>query len=148
MEVKADGAALVALLVEPESRLIAVLMKIRDLQPASSAQPDPRPEERFQNGAVAVVDDGFAIRQSDQLPGSCGGERPRLLARVRGLAGDELGMCRIGHGDWQSDLSRGRGQVFVKGRQRRNSPVDRFGGGVVCEQMLAEGQHILYRDRQ
>jgi len=99
VEVEADRPALVALLVQAKRGLVAVLVKIRDLQPAGGAQPDPRPQKRFQDRAIAVVDDGLAVRQADELPGAGGGQRPRLLARVGGLAGDELGVRRVGHGD-------------------------------------------------
>lgn len=111
-EVQADGPALVAFLVQPDGRLVAVLVEVRDFQPAAGAQADAGPQKSFQDGAVAVVDDRFAIGQPDQLPCPRGGERTGFLQRVGGLAGDELGMRGIGDSDGQADL--GRGQVFVK----------------------------------
>ncbi len=50
---EADGAALVTLLMQPERGLVAVLVEVRDLQPAGGAQPDSRPQKRFQNWAIA-----------------------------------------------------------------------------------------------
>lgn len=43
-------------------------------------------------------------RQGDELTSSGSRQHPRLLARVGGLAGDELTVRRIGHDDGQTDL--------------------------------------------
>ena len=90
VKVETNGPALVALFVQAQRGLIAVLVRIRNLQPAGSTQPDPRPQQSFQDGAIAVVDDRLAIRQTDQLPGPRGRERARFLARVGGLVGRQL----------------------------------------------------------
>ena len=47
VEVQADGPSLVAFLVQPQSSLVAVLVEVRDLQPAGGAEPDPGPQKRF-----------------------------------------------------------------------------------------------------
>jgi len=49
------GPALVALLVQTKRGLVAILVEVRNLQPAGGAQPDPGPQERFQNRAIRFV---------------------------------------------------------------------------------------------
>jgi hypothetical protein len=124
---EADRSALVALFVEPDRRLVAVLVEVGDFQPASRGQASTGVQEKFQNRAVAVVEDGVAGRQTDELPGAGGRQGSRLLPWVRGLPRDELRMCRIRHDDRQPELGRGGGQVFIKTRQRRDAPVEGFG---------------------
>ena len=80
---QADGPALVAFLVEAECGLVAILVKAGNLQTAGGAEADAGPEESFEDGANAVVGQALAYGQSDQLPGSRGGKRLRLLPWVR-----------------------------------------------------------------
>lgn len=56
-EVNSNRSPLVALLMKPERGLVAVLVKVRDLQPAGGAQPDTGPQQRFQDGAIAISND-------------------------------------------------------------------------------------------
>jgi hypothetical protein len=53
--VNADGAVLVAFLVDRERGLLAVLMKILDPEPTGGGEPDAGVEVGFQNGAVAEI---------------------------------------------------------------------------------------------
>jgi hypothetical protein len=52
----ADGAVLVAFLVDSEGGLVAVLMKILDPQAAGGGQPDTGIQIGFQDGAVAEIE--------------------------------------------------------------------------------------------
>ena len=75
----ADGAVLVAFLVDGEGGLFAVLMKILDPQAAGGGQPDTGIQVGFQNGAVAEVEHLVAGGQAHQLAGAGGGQRTGAL---------------------------------------------------------------------
>ena len=56
-EVEPDAAVLVALLVEGDGRLLAVLVEVFHPQATRGADPSPAIEENFDDGPVPVVKD-------------------------------------------------------------------------------------------
>lgn len=82
---QADGAALVALLVQTKRRLIAVLVEVRNLQTGSRCRGESRTTKKFSRWRDRIVDGGFAARQPDELPGTRGGKR--TFPRAGRLAG-------------------------------------------------------------
>jgi hypothetical protein len=88
----ADGAVLIALFVNRERGLFAVLMKVLDPQPASGSEPDAGLEVSFEDGAVAEIEHVIAGGKSHQLTRAGGGERTRALERIGRLSSDELGV--------------------------------------------------------
>lgn len=73
MEVNADRAALVALLMQADGGFVSILMEVRDLQPTAGGQPNAGVEVELQDGAVAVIENGFSRGKSDELAVSGGG---------------------------------------------------------------------------
>lgn len=103
-----DSAVLVALFKQADRGFAFVKVKILDLDAAPGRQADARVNIELEDGAAAVVKDGFAGRQAHQLARSRDRQRLGFVASVGGFAGDELRIGGIGHGDWQAQLGRRR----------------------------------------
>lgn len=99
LEVQANGPALVALLVQPDGGLVAILVKVRHLEPARRGQPGAAVEEELQNRPIPVIEQAVSSRQAHELPGAGGRQGSRLLASVGGLAANKLGMGWVWHGN-------------------------------------------------
>ncbi len=80
-EAEADASTPVALLVEGEGRLVAVLVEVLDLEPADGADAGPCVEEDLQDPPVAELQDGVAGRPGPSIDGP-GGRRGPWSRRV------------------------------------------------------------------
>ena len=69
-------------------------------------------------------------------------ERPGFLAGVGGVAAEELGVGRIGHRDRQPQLGGGGLEVLEEAGQRGDAAVERLGGGVGGDQVVAPGVDV------
>ena len=98
-EVQPDAAVLVALLVERDGRLLAVLVEVFDPEATRGADPGPAIEEELDDGPIPVVEHRVAGGEPHELPGTGRGEGLRLVAWVRRAAGDELSVGRVGNRD-------------------------------------------------
>ena len=140
-EMDADGAVLVAFLVDGEGGLFAVLMKILDPQAAGGGQPDTCIQVGFENGAVAEVEHLVTGGQAHQLAGAGGGEGAGAFEGIGGFAGDELGVGRVGDIDGQAQFGGGAGQILVEARERGDAAVEGFRG-------LGLGHHLSRASRE
>ena len=127
-EVKPDATMLVALLVEGDGRLVAVLVEVLDLEPTAGADPGPGVEEELDDRPVAEVEDRVSGRQPHELPGPRRREGLGLVARVGRPARDELGVGRVGDRDREPELGGDPLEVLVEARERGDPPVDGLGG--------------------
>ncbi len=146
--VQADGAALVAFFAQTQRGLLALLAKVFDEERAAGGQADAGIEVEFYNRAVAMRQYRIARRHVQQLPGARRRQGQRFFARIGRLARDELRMRRVGDQDRQAQLGRRQRQVLVKGGQRRNAVVDRFGRGADGGQDVAVRLHVGHGDGQ
>ena len=96
-EMEPDAAVLVALLVERDGRLVAVLMEVPDPEATRGADSGTAVEEEFQDRPVTEVEDRVAGGQPHELPGTRCREGLGLVARVGRAPGDELSVRRIGN---------------------------------------------------
>ena len=109
-----DAPVLVALLVERDGRLLAVLMEVFDPEATRGADPGPAIEEELDDGPVPVVEHRVAGGEPHELPGTGRREGLGLVPRVRRAPGDELGVGRIGDRDGQPKLGRDALEVLVE----------------------------------
>src|SRR4051812_69855 len=88
-EMKPDPAMLVALLVEGDGGLIAVLVEVLDLEPAGGSDPGAAVEEEFHDRPIPEIKDRIARGQPHELAGPRRRECLGLVARVGGTSRDE-----------------------------------------------------------
>ena len=116
-KVQPDPPVLVALLVERDGRLVAVLVEVFDLEPTGGADPGPAIEEELDDGPVPVVEHRVAGGEPHELPGTGRREGLGLVPRVGRAPGDELGVRRVGDGDGQPELGGDALEVLVEARK-------------------------------
>ncbi len=68
--IEADRAALVAFFMEADRRFAFIHVEVLHLETAAGGEPDAGINIELQDGAVPVVEDGFAGRQIHELPGA------------------------------------------------------------------------------
>lgn len=146
IEVKPDRSALVSLLVQLERRLLSVLVKVRDLQPAACRQSNPGIEINLEDRSIAVIDQVVAHRHSHQLPRPGRRQGFGFVAGIGRAARDELRVGWIGHRDRQPELGRGGRQIFIEGREGRNPPQDGLRRHAGLVHQPAPVKHVRDRD--
>src|SRR5215472_4494484 len=137
-----NSAVAVALLVDGESRLVAVLVKVPYAQAAGSSQAHASVEIGLENGAVAVVEHAVAGGEAHELARASSSEGAGAFDRIGRFAGDKLGMGGIGHVDGQAELGGGAGQVFVKARERGDAAVEGLGRLLLFPHGVTPALHV------
>ena len=116
-----DAAVLVALLVERDGRLVAVLVEVFDPEATRGADSGPAIEEELDDGPVPVVEHRVAGGEPHELPGTGRRQGLGLVARVGRPPGNELGVGRIRDRDGQPELGGDALEVLVEARTARRS---------------------------
>ena len=90
-----------ALLLNPQRRVILVLVEVLDLKSATGRESGAGVQVELEDGPVAVGDHGVLARKTHQLACPGGGQRAGRRDWLLRLAGDELRVGRVGHDDRQ-----------------------------------------------
>ena len=113
-KVQPDPPVLVALLVERDGRLLAVLVEVFDSEATRRADPGSAIEEELDDGPISIVEHRVAGGEPHELPGTGRRQGLRLVARIGRAPGNELGVGRIGNRDRQPKLGGDTLEVLVE----------------------------------